>query len=204
MGKYFKTKYIVLVFALLAVLAAVGVSSHYAWRSYQKTLRLKPIPNAQIAFVNLTRVHNEATAFVKLRELIERQYKDFKNEISTQGKEILDQHAILEQQKNIKAKEKEDLQRRKEELDKKMREMSSVIHEHKTALHQNFAKITDNIEAKIREIVNTLAKKHQLNLIFNATVMDASVVLYGGDELDITDEVLAQLNREIPTVHLES
>ncbi len=204
MGKYFKAKYILLIFALLSVAAAIGASSHYAWRNYQKSLRLKTIPNAQIAFVNLTRIHNEATAFVRLRELIERQYKDFKNEITSQEKEILDQHAILEQQKNQKAKEKEDLQKRKEELDKKMREMSSVIHERKTALHQNFAKITDNIETTIREIVNSLAKKHQLNLIFNATVMDASVVLYGGDELDITDEVLTQLNKAIPTVHLES
>lgn len=189
---------------IILSLIILTASGYYAWQVSRMSVNLKPIPNAQIAFVNLTRIRNEATAFVKFKELIEHQYKEFKDEIHTQEKEILDEYALLEQQKGLKGKEKGPLQKRREELDKKMKEMSSVIHERKTALHQNFSKITENIEASIRRIVESLARKNQLNLIFNATVMDASVVLYGGEELDITDEVLAQLNKEIPTVQLES
>lgn len=200
MGRYINLKNII----IIAGLAIFAVSGYYAWQISQDNRPLKPIPNAQIAFVNLSRVHNEAMAFIKFKELIELQYKGFKNEIHDQEKEILDEYALLEQQKSTKSKEKGSLQKRREELDKKMKEMSSVIHERKTALHQNFSKITENIEATIRRIVESSAKKHQLNLVFNATVMDASVVLYGGEELDITDEVLAQLNYEIPTVQLDS
>lgn len=200
MGQYINLKKIL----IMAVLGTTLVLGYFVWLMPQESRPLKPIPNAQIAFVNLTRIHNEAAAFVKFKELIELQYKGFKNEIHTQEKEILDEYALLEQQKGTKSKEQGSLQKRREVLDKKMKEMSSVIHERKTALHQNFAKITDNIESAIRRIVESLAKEHHLNLVFNATVMDASVVLYGGEELDITDEVLAQLNHEIPTVQLES
>jgi outer membrane protein len=199
MGRYLTIKH-VMVFCCVVMTAFGG---HYIWRTHQKNLRIKPIPNAQIAFVNLTRLRNEAQAFIKFRELIERQYKIFKDDIHTQEKNILDEYTALEQKRLSKMKGKADLQKDKEALDQKMKEMSTIIHEKKTALHQNFSKITEKIEAAIREIVANLAQKHRLNLIFNATVMDASVVLYGGPELDVTDEVLSLLNREIPTVHLE-
>lgn len=185
----------------LSVVLCLSLGAYYF---HGQVLRLKSIPSAQIAFVNLSRIRNEATSLIKLRELVEESYKKFKDEIHSQELAIREEHKILESQKGRSAKDKAELQKRRQSHDKKIKEMSSIIQEKKNKLNETFSKITESIEIEIQEIVNLLAKEHHLNLVFNSSTMDTSVILYGGEDLDITDEVLAQLNKRMPTVHLKA
>lgn len=190
-----------LIYALIAV--AILGSSYYGYKQYTRP-EIIPLPRAQIAFVNLSRVNTEAQAVRHFKELIERQYKTFHEEILDKEKKLQQQYEeirAVEKQSPEKAKA---LKGAKDDLDRQVTDLDKTLRVRKDTLNKSFARIQEQIESTIREIVDDVAKRRKLNLVFNATILDASVVLYGGSELDITDEVLRELNLKLPTVHLPS
>lgn len=190
-----------LIASLLAIIAIVG--SALLWKKYySKTLKAQPA--AQIAIVNLSRIRNEALAFVKFKELIERQYKSFHTEIIAKQNELRKKYQEVKNLEKVTKKPASELQKHKEELDQNVAELDQQVRNRKEKLSESFAIISGEIEETIRSIVNSIAHARKLNLIFNATILEASVVLYSGEELDITDEVLQELNTQLPTVHLPS
>jgi outer membrane protein len=189
-------------------LVALGAGAHYVWRIYEKNMRVRPLSQAQIAFVDLKRVRDESLGSQKFKELIERQYKQFQDEIQIQEKTLHEQYDQIKEAKikelgeAISPKTSQALQKQKEDFERNLNELNTTIRQRKESLNQDFAKIEENIEKTIIKIVETIAHKRKLNLVFNATVLDTSVILYGGQELDITDDIIAELNKQIPTVHL--
>lgn len=193
-----KKTYLIFAFSLL-----LGISGYFYW-THKDKISSKTIPQAQIAFVNLSRIRNEADALIHLRQLVEEEYKNFKDEIHGKEVEIRSEHNTLETLPKRTAKEKKEFQIRQKAHDQRIKEVSLLIQEKKAALHANFSSITESIEVAIQDIINQLAKESHLNLIFNSSTLDTSVILYGGEELDITDQVLSELNDKLPTVKLPS
>lgn len=186
-----------------AVLVAVAVGGYYGYKLSVKK-DIIPLPTAQIAFVNLSRVNTEAQAVGHFKELIERQYKSFHEEILGREKQLQKQYEEIREIEKKSPEQAKTLSAKKDDLDRQVTDLDKTLRARKDTLNKSFARIQAQIEEKIREIVTDVAKRRNLNLVFNATILDASVVLYGGSELDITDEVLRELNLKLPTVHLPS
>lgn len=186
-----------------AVLVAVAVGGYYGYKLSVKR-DVVPLPSAQIAFVNLSRVNTEAQAVRHFKELIERQYKSFHEEILDREKQLQKQYEEIRDVEKKSPEKAKTLSAKKDDLDRQVTDLDKTLRARKDTLNKSFARIQEQIEGKIREIVTDVAKRRNLNLVFNATILDASVVLYGGSELDITDEVLRELNLKLPTVHLPS
>ena len=186
-----------------AVLVAVAVGGYYGYKLSAKR-DVVPLPSAQIAFVNLSRVNTEAQAVRHFKELIERQYKSFHEEILDREKQLQKQYEEIRDIEKKSPEKAKTLSAKKDDLDRQVTDLDKTLRARKDTLNKSFARIQEQIEGQIREIVTDVAKRRNLNLVFNATILDASVVLYGGSELDITDEVLRELNLKLPTVHLPS
>lgn len=195
-----KNKKIITILALVISTVTCGV---YLWKNH-KSVVLREQPTAQIAIVNLSRIRNEAQSFIKFKELIERQYKIFHNEISNTQNELRKKYQEIKELEKTAKKPATELQKRKDDLDHQVAELDKQVRTRKDKLSESFSIITSEIETTIRKIVNNIAHSKHLNLVFNATILDASVVLYSGEELDITDEVLQELDKQLPTVHLPS
>ncbi len=179
------------------------IGGYYGYKYYNK-IEIMPLPSAQIAFVNLSRVNTEAQAVRHFKELIERQYKTFHEEILGREKQLQKQYEEIREIEKKSPELAKNLSAKKDDLDRQVTDLDKTLRARKDTLNKIFARIQEQIESKIREIVTDVAKRRNLNLVFNATILDASVVLYGGSELDITDEVLRELNLKLPTVHLPS
>ncbi|AIK95800.1 OmpH family outer membrane protein [Candidatus Odyssella acanthamoebae] len=188
----------------IALVALIGAGIYYGKGLLNYSSSVIPVPHAQIAFVNLSRVNTEAQAVKQFKELIERQYKNFHEEILGQEKRLQAEYEKIHYLEKNNPEGAKDLKSKKDELDRQVSELDKILRSRKESLNKNFGHIQEEIEHTIREIVNNVAKRRGLNLVFNATILDASVVLYGGSELDITDEVLRELNHKLPTVHLPS
>lgn len=186
----------------LGTIAVISVGTYYSYRCIRITQPLIPAPYTQIAFVNLSRVNTEAQAVKHFKELIERQYKNFHEEILAKEKNLQIEYNKIHQLEKANPEQAKELKKQKDILDRQVSDLDKTLRDRKESLNKSFAHIQEEIEQTIRDIVNDVAKKRGLNLVFNATILDASVVLYGGSELDITDEVLQELNHKLPTVHL--
>ena len=188
----------------IILVACIGVGIYYGKNLLTSPSSVIPVPHAQIAFVNLSRVNTEAQAVKQFKELIERQYKNFHEEILGQEKKLQAEYEKIHYLEKNNPEQAKDLKSKKDELDRQVSELDKILRDRKESLNKSFGHIQEEIEHTIREIVTNVAKRRGLNLVFNATILDASVVLYGGAELDITDEVLRELNHKLPTVHLPS
>jgi len=190
-------------FVIALTLLSLGAAGHYGWRVYQKRLKLDPLPAVHVAFVDLPRIHEEGIAFVKFKELIERQYKQFHEDIRQQETKIRDEYTKLKNHDLLTPEEGKVLQDKKEELNRNFNDLDKTIRQHKESLNKDFSKIKENLEETIVAIIKTIAKKRQLNLVLNAKNQSDPIVLFGANELDITQDVLNELNKQIPTVHLQ-
>jgi Skp family chaperone for outer membrane proteins len=198
MQKFFKIS------ALVGLFVVMGGGIYYGVSFFTPHSSAIPVPSAQIGFVNLNRVNTEAQAVKQFKDLIERQYKNFHDEILEKEKALQAEYERIHQIEKEIPEPPQELKQQKDDLDRQISELDKILRSRKESLNKGFTEIQEEIERAIRDIVNDVAKRRGLNLVFNATILDASVVLYGGAELDITDEILQELNHKLPTVHLPS
>jgi Skp family chaperone for outer membrane proteins len=193
----------IIIFFLVSLLAFLGIYGYKTWKAFfHHSRHFSAQPN--IAIVNLAKIRSEAKAFTNFRELIERQYKIFHTEIIEQENQLRNRYSKIKLVESTSASSDPSLKIQKEQLDKEVQQLEKTIKQRKDKLSQYFEEINQEIESKLQEIVNRIAQDRNLNLILNATIMDTSVVLHGRKELDISEEVVAKLNKELPTVHLPS
>lgn len=189
---------------LIAIcLVILGASGHYGWHLYQKQSKFRPLPNLQVAFVDLSRIHEESLAYKKFKELIERQYKQFHDDIHIQEKNIRQEYDKLKNHPFSTEEEGKALQEKKEQLNHEFDELDKKIRHHKESLNDGFGKIKETLEKTTLEIIHSLAEERHLNLVLNGKSNMDPFILYGAKQLDITDVVLAELNKKVPTVHLQ-
>lgn len=198
MRKSFK----IVLFSILLI--GIGTSVYQTKKYIKHESHTAPVPTAHIAFVNLTRLNTEAKAFIQFKELIKRQYNSFHEEILSKEKKLQSEYEEIRQIEKNHPEQAKELKTKKDDLDHQVSDLDKILKSRKESLNKSFDHIREEIELAIRDIVTQVAKRRGFNLVFNATILDASVVLYGGSELDITDEVLQELNHKLPTVHLPS
>lgn len=191
-------------YLIVLSLISLGTLGHYGWRSYQKSLKWNPPPAVHIAYVDLPRIHEEALAFIKFKELIERQYKQFHEDINQQETKIREEYTKLKNHDLLTPEESKALQKKKEELNHNFNNLDKKIRQHKESLSKDFDKIKEDLEKTIVDIVKTIAQKRKINLVLNTKSQGDLIVFYGAEELNITQDVLTELNKKIPTVHLQS
>lgn len=159
-----------------------------------------PLPHAQIALVNLTSVRNQAQAFLAFKEIIEHQYQEFHEEILTEETRLKKAFEVLKVQERKKSIASEQLKEQKEKLDADVKNLEKAVNDKKQYLNEIFAQITHELETRLHKVIKKIAHKKHFDIILNATILDAPVILYGSESLDITSLVVARLNRDLPTI----
>lgn len=168
---------------------------------YKKPINSPPPPIA-VGIVNLSVIRNEALVFKNFTDLINAQYKTFHSELLSQETDLRKSYDEIKHIESTSKTSSPDLQKRRSEIDQKVSELEKNIRDKKDKLNASLASLKGKIDQTIQEIIVDVSEKHHLNLVFNATILDAPVVLYGGKELDITSEIIENLDQRLPTVHL--
>lgn len=171
-------------------------------KHFYKEPTASPPPPIAVGIVNLSVIRNEALVFKNFTDLINTQYKSFHSELLSQEADLRKNYDEVKHIESTSKIPSPDLQKRRSELDQKVSELEKNIRDKKDKLNTSLATIKGEIDQTIQEIIINVAEKHHLNLVFNATILDAPVVLYGGKELDITPEIIENLDKRLPTVQL--
>jgi outer membrane protein len=168
---------------------------------YKKPINSPPPPIA-VGIVNLSVIRNEALVFKKFTDLINTQYKSFHSELLSQENDLRKNYDEVKHIESTNKTSNPELQKRRSEIDQKVSELEKNIRDKKDKLNSSLASLKGKIDQTIQEIIVDVSEKRHLNLVFNATILDAPIVLYGGKELDITPEIIKNLDQRLPTVQL--
>jgi outer membrane protein len=130
--------------------------------------------------------------------------------ITKEGNALVEQFKELdEQSKNptataeAKAKAQGEAQKKYEEIQQKRSEQNSFVQNTRSTLQQRFQTFKTLMVEEISKVAVEIAKKKGATFLFDKsgpTLVGVSNVLYYDPSLDITDEVMAEINKDRPAV----
>lgn len=148
---------------------------------------------AVILIVNTQQIFAQSKVGVSIRTQLQDQAKKLQAEdkkgqaaVQAEAKALSDQRSLLSP---------EDFKKKVQALEEKENDRQSKMRAKGEALQLGVNKARQEVEAAIRPIFADVMKKNGATLL-----LDQSVVLAGGVDLDITDDVLKQLDEKLKTV----
>ncbi len=130
--------------------------------------------------------------------------------ITKEGNTLVEQFKELdEQSKNptataeAKAKAQGEAQKKYEEIQQKRSEQNSFIQSTRNTLQQRFQTFKQLMVEEISKIAIEIAKKHGATFLLDKsgpTLVGVSNVLYYDPSLEITEEVMAEINKDRPAI----
>jgi outer membrane protein len=130
--------------------------------------------------------------------------------ITKDGNTLVEQFKELdEQSKNptataeAKAKAQADAQKKYEEIQQKHNEQNAFVQNTSNTLRQRFQTFKTLMIEEISKTAVEIAKKHGATFLLDKsgpTLVGVSNILYSDPSLDITDEVMAEVNKDRPAV----
>lgn len=154
----------------------------------------------RLASVDMVRIKNTAKAFIDFRQTTEEQHQKSYQEISTFELKLRQEYELIKNQEEQLSEPTQAFLDKKNEFQKKVAELDQLVSKRKKELESKFSEMANTIEDHIKKIINELALDRKLDLVLNTNVLDATVILYGHDAFDMTDEVIKRLNERLPNL----
>ncbi len=143
----------------------------------------------KIGFVDLQKALNMSTAGQKAKEEISGKFKSYQDELSSRQEELKKLKEDLEKQSILLS---EDARAQKErDFQRKLKDFQRFAKDVEEELQQKDAFHTRQILEELQEIISSIGKKEGYTVILERT---ESSVLYGDESVDLTDQVIKELN----------
>lgn len=150
-----------------------------------------PASPAPVLVVDMKRVLDESKAAESVQRKIEVRRSEFQKEIAGKEDEIRgEEQELLQSRGKMEAKtysEKED------QLRQKFRDVETYVVERRRVLEQATTDSMGHVRSVLQTILTDIAKKKGAKVVLNK-----QLVLWSEPALDVTDDVLANLNKQLP------
>jgi Skp family chaperone for outer membrane proteins len=174
-----------LVAALAALLALVGTTG--APRAQEK------LPAAVAVVVDYARILRDSKAARSIRDQVESRRKVYQDQIAKEEKRLFDADKELGKQRSVLSPEAFAEKRKAFEQD--VMGVQRMAQDRRRQLDQVAAAALGNVRNTLVEVVGVLADERGFNL-----VLPSSAVLLFSPKIDLTDEVMARLDKKLPSV----
>ncbi|MFZ4125492.1 MAG: OmpH family outer membrane protein [Rickettsiales bacterium] len=149
-----------------------------------------------IGIVNIQKIMAEASSAKSVRDQLQSKQKAFQAELDSKEKALLSEdQALSKQQANM---EKAAFEQKVKDFRAKAAAAQREIQGKKASLDKAFAGALEQIQTNVVNITAEVAREKKLNI-----VVSSAQVLYGDTSLDVTNDVLARLNKKLPAVTLK-
>ncbi len=163
------------------------------------TLMVLPIQSAyakgNIAYVNMQYLLAQSEAMQNLNEQLQEFQEKRKKAAKKEDEELAEVGEELKKQRAVLAKDV--FEERSEEFKKKVTEVQKKFQQSGQELKKAYNESLNKVQEVTLEIVAKISKKRGFDV-----VIPKSQLLYGIENLEITDEVLEELNDELSEVEL--
>lgn len=154
-------------------------------------------PNAhaetKIAVVNIQKIMRESKAAEAVRQQLKSKQQSFQSELDKKEDALQKEDQDLAKQRAVLSQEV--FESKYKDFRKKAAEAQQEVRTKRGSLDKGFTKALSDIQKKVTDIVTAVAKEKGVSI-----AMAASPVLYVDPALDITQEVLDKLNKELPNL----
>jgi outer membrane protein len=175
---------------LAGLLAAVLASS---WTSGPALA--EKLPPAVVAVIDYQRILHDSAAARSIREQIEARRKAYQDEINKQEQRLHEADKEVAKQRSLLTAEAFAEKRRQYEQD--VAEVQKMVQERRRDLDSVSAAALNEVKKALIEVVTGLAEERGFNV-----VLPSSNVLFFARKIDLTDEVLSQLDARLPEVRV--
>ncbi|RDD35119.1 Outer membrane protein [Wolbachia endosymbiont of Cylisticus convexus] len=183
-------KYIQLLISVIALITSMFVG--YKFVGYQSQGML----NTKAAIIDSDKVINESLALQNIQQQIKEQnsrlQQEFENELEKLKPSKEESDLLSEEAKKEKA----------EQFNKHAVSVRDNYAKKMSNLEENYREAVESVFNKIKEAAKRTAEKNNIDLVLLISKKDQ--VLYSMDEVDLSDVVLKNVNKEIPEFALQS
>lgn len=151
------------------------------------------LPATVAAVIDYQRILKEAKAAQSIGRQIESRRKTFQDEISQEEQRLRQADQAFAKQRSLLAPEA--LAEKRREFEQEVAEVQQMVQERRRILDRASALALNEVDRSLIEIVTGIAKERGITL-----VLQRSQVLFFANAIDLTEEVLAELDRRLPDV----
>jgi len=151
------------------------------------------LPATVAAVIDYQRILRDAAAARSIREQIELRRKAYQEEISKEEQRLHEADKAFAKQRSLLSPDAFADKRR--EFEAEVAEVQRLVQERRRALDSVSAEALNEVKKALIEIVTGIAEERGFNL-----VLPSSEVLFFARSIDLTEEVLAQLDANLPQV----
>ena len=145
--------------------------------------------------IDYQRILRDATAARSIRDQIEARRKAYQAEISEQEERLHEADKAVARQRSVLTAEAFAQKRR--EYEQEVAQVQKMVQERRRELDSVSAAALNEVKTALIEVVTNLADERGFNL-----VLPSSDVLFFARRIDLTDQVLAELNERLPKVQV--
>ena len=183
---------LILIFSLIFICKSI-----LAQESSGTTNEITSIKDSiRIAVIDMQKILNESIAYQGVVEQFENIRRKHRNKMTKLEDEIRDSENNLFKQKNIISKES--YAEKVQELSKRINEIKVQKNNDIKRFEVSFEKATNKIQKALIDVLSSIASTKSLDL-----VMAKSQVLLVGNNIDLTDIAVKELNKVLPKVKLD-
>jgi outer membrane protein len=153
------------------------------------------LPTTVAAVIDYQRILRDAAAARSIRGQIEERRKVYQEEVSREEQRLHEADKAFAKQRSVLSAEAFAEKRR--EFEQEVAEVQRLVQERRRELDRLSAVALNEVKRALIEIVTNMAEERGFNL-----VLPSSEVLFFARTLDLTEEVLAQLDGKLPDVRL--
>lgn len=194
------TKFLSAGTAFLMVLAASGLFSPAYAQDEPAEPAVEPsgvIPVPKIAMVDYQKILRESLAAQSLREQLDQVRRQERDKIAKLEDTLRDSRQEIDRQRTVLSPEK--YEEKVREWERKSGEHVREAEKRKRALDIAFERSLGEIQYALIKAIRALSDEKKINLVFTR-----SQVLLVDPDMNITDEAMTRLNKELPSVKFSS
>ncbi len=175
--------------AVILVMRAITL----AGLSLPITAMADTLPPTVAAVVDYQRILQEAAASKSIAEQMEVRRKAYHDEIEQQQQILLEAERELAKQRSVLSQDA--VNARQQKLEEEVQALRELTEKRRQQLDQVSAEAVSQVELALFEVLTNLAEDRGLNVI-----LPTSQVLFFSRQIDLTDEVLTQLDAKLSEV----
>ena len=153
----------------------------------------EPLKSPVVAVVDVQRIMQESSASKGIQKAIESQRDSYQKEIQTLEDKLQNAENELRKQQTVLAPDAFATKRR--DFEKQVADVQRTVQERKRTLDTAFNEAMTNVQKTMLEIVQDIADERGANVVIPRNLL----VLFASN-LDVTENVLERLNKQLPTV----
>lgn len=152
--------------------------------------------NKMLAIVNMNRIMSTSDVAKDFQSKLEKKRKEYHKQAAAQENELLKAKDDLLKQKSVVTPDV--FKEKSQALEERYIKAQKEVFENKKTLDYASVVTLQKIEKEAAQVIADLVEKHNIALVLNKD----SVVI-ANTSLDITDEVIADLNKRIKTISVD-